>query len=100
MFAEHYEQACQRIPRLPQVDTKRQVAEVVRAMINTLVIDLTETTRANIAKYQPDSVDAVRELPLLAAFSPQVRDRKSTRLNSSHVAISYAVFCLKKKIKN
>src|SRR5207253_2939651 len=27
----------------------------------------------------------------------QVEDRKSTRLNSSHVAISYAVFCLKKK---
>src|SRR5690606_41455048 len=27
-------------------------------------------------------------------------DRKSTRLNSSHVKISYAVFCLKKKIKN
>src|SRR5690625_6331311 len=27
------------------------------------------------------------------------RDRKSTRLNSSHVAISYAVFCLKRKIK-
>src|SRR6266496_4953227 len=28
-----------------------------------------------------------------------VRDRKSTRLNSSHVEISYAVFCLKKKKK-
>src|SRR5437870_6601534 len=27
------------------------------------------------------------------------QDRKSTRLNSSHVAISYAVFCLKKKIR-
>src|SRR5204862_2034823 len=27
----------------------------------------------------------------------QLRDRKSTRLNSSHVEISYAVFCLKKK---
>src|SRR5439155_22342024 len=27
----------------------------------------------------------------------RARDRKSTRLNSSHVAISYAVFCLKKK---
>src|SRR5438067_7783052 len=26
------------------------------------------------------------------------KDRKSTRLNSSHVSISYAVFCLKKKI--
>src|SRR6266508_6582177 len=35
----------------------------------------------------------------LAAGKLQVRrgDRKSTRLNSSHVAISYAVFCLKKK---
>src|SRR5207302_10790649 len=29
-----------------------------------------------------------------------VRDRKSTRLNSSHVKISYAVFCLKKQIEN
>src|SRR5690625_7130062 len=29
----------------------------------------------------------------------RVEDRKSTRLNSSHVAISYAVFCLKKKKK-
>src|SRR5207249_11766565 len=28
------------------------------------------------------------------------RDRKSTRLNSSHVSISYAVFCLKKKKRN
>src|SRR5690625_5354399 len=28
------------------------------------------------------------------------KDRKSTRLNSSHVAISYAVFCLKKKIQH
>src|SRR5690606_41633452 len=28
-----------------------------------------------------------------------LRDRKSTRLNSSHVKISYAVFCLKKKTK-
>src|SRR2546426_1405768 len=29
----------------------------------------------------------------------RVRDRKSTRLNSSHLVISYAVFCLKKKNK-
>src|SRR3989454_7685516 len=32
--------------------------------------------------------------------NPQLRDRKSTRLNSSHLVISYAVFCLKKKKKN
>src|SRR5699024_11611892 len=30
---------------------------------------------------------------------PHTTDRKSTRLNSSHVSISYAVFCLKTKIK-
>src|SRR5436305_3389529 len=29
--------------------------------------------------------------------TPEAQDRKSTRLNSSHVRISYAVFCLKKK---
>src|SRR5256885_11354697 len=29
----------------------------------------------------------------------EIRDRKSTRLNSSHLVISYAVFCLKKKKK-
>src|SRR2546427_4044689 len=33
------------------------------------------------------------------ARSPRARDRKSTRLNSSHSQISYAVFCLKKKKK-
>src|SRR5690606_42110697 len=32
-------------------------------------------------------------------FSSLRKDRKSTRLNSSHVKISYAVFCLKKKTK-
>src|SRR5256885_11340007 len=34
---------------------------------------------------------------LLQIVAEQVRDRKSTRLNSSHLVISYAVFCLKKK---
>src|ERR1035438_7490016 len=32
-----------------------------------------------------------------AYLPPRVPDRKSTRLNSSHLGISYAVFCLKKK---
>src|SRR5207249_11474546 len=35
-----------------------------------------------------------------ADMSGLARDRKSTRLNSSHVSISYAVFCLKKKKQN
>src|SRR5207302_8533472 len=36
-------------------------------------------------------------LALLAVMKAELGDRKSTRLNSSHVKISYAVFCLKKK---
>src|SRR5690625_364877 len=39
-----------------------------------------------------------RQIDLSAGMAVYlVRDRKSTRLNSSHVAISYAVFCVKKK---
>src|SRR5690625_7068998 len=44
---------------------------------------------------RPDPARA-RPLPFLPRQT-MARDRKSTRLNSSHVAISYAVFCLKKK---
>src|SRR5437868_13269749 len=36
---------------------------------------------------------------LVCCATQQTKDRKSTRLNSSHVSISYAVFCLKKKNK-
>src|SRR5438876_5897891 len=42
---------------------------------------------------QPRATSARRPCALVA------RDRKSTRLNSSHPSISYAVFCLKKKKK-
>src|SRR5438132_7323952 len=54
--------------------------------------------RADLA--QP--LDVIRPLVAVQAQPPgQVRaeDRKSTRLNSSHTVISYAVFCLKKKKK-
>src|SRR5690606_707888 len=42
----------------------------------------------------------VADMQLTFVESPDGQDRKSTRLNSSHVKISYAVFCLKKKKKN
>src|SRR5690625_7418342 len=41
-----------------------------------------------------------KENGLPEGISSLITDRKSTRLNSSHVAISYAVFCLKKKKKH
>src|SRR5262245_64969220 len=38
--------------------------------------------------------------PNSSGDAPRAEDRKSTRLNSSHLGISYAVFCLKKKTTN
>src|SRR5436190_4264254 len=51
----------------------------------------------------PVEADSTGELVVVAeagcSGSMFVKDRKSTRLNSSHTVISYAVFCLKKKNK-
>src|SRR5262245_33539543 len=51
------------------------------------------TVRLHIAVCQEQSTDALR-MPNYEEL--RHRDRKSTRLNSSHLGISYAVFCLKK----
>src|SRR5690242_21430396 len=54
---------------------------------------------------QVDHHPATRPVPLVQPLKravvdhPARLDRKSTRLNSSHMSISYAVFCLKKKKK-
>src|SRR5438876_3723751 len=52
--------------------------------------------RVGPAADRPEGVGGSRLLPTPSGRS----DRKSTRLNSSHPSISYAVFCLKKKIAN
>src|SRR5690554_7771546 len=54
------------------------------------------------AQYQHRPLEIAQRLRGIEAFAqqqPDRQDRKSTRLNSSHVRISYAVFCLKKKTK-
>src|ERR671932_969120 len=53
--------------------------------------------RGNVIRRQPVEQDAVAELAGEVERPRAQRDRKSTRLNSSHTVISYAVFCLKKK---
>src|SRR5690554_196438 len=50
--------------------------------------------------YRPIEADTLNALLTAEIAGHRKRDRKSTRLNSSHVRISYAVFCLKKKKKN
>src|SRR5690625_5412084 len=55
--------------------------------------------RASLKKRLKEMKSEVIQIPAIIG-GKEVRtgkDRKSTRLNSSHVAISYAVFCLKKK---
>src|SRR5207302_9055870 len=57
---------------------------------------------ARPAWVRPSRWIKLRQLPVWQTrfMKRTSRDRKSTRLNSSHVKISYAVFCLKKKKKN
>src|SRR5437879_11210635 len=63
--------------------------------------DPQSNSRLPLEEYEPKSMLHVHE-----SYVPRARfatidiDRKSTRLNSSHRCISYAVFCLKKKNKN
>src|SRR3712207_8360112 len=67
--------------------------------LETLRVEERDLARATLVREQrapellaPDPYRADHPYP------SYVRDRKSTRLNSSHANISYAVFCLKKKI--
>src|SRR5438094_3464858 len=60
-----------------------------------------ELNVGSLARRFPISFNGVskHEMGNRRARLPTLRDRKSTRLNSSHRTISYAVFCLKKKNK-
>src|SRR2546426_2519692 len=49
--------------------------------------------------YQKPAFRHERVFETRALVCGKIKDRKSTRLNSSHLVISYAVFCLKKKKK-
>src|SRR5690242_21577148 len=61
-----------------------------------------ELVDALIERFASGDIDAVYVIYSKfnsALSTPPTSDRKSTRLNSSHMSISYAVFCLKKKKK-
>src|SRR5438034_2142706 len=62
--------------------------------------DAVETAAWQLAKYiADDSNVTLSGEPPVRRIRHRNKDRKSTRLNSSHTVISYAVFCLKKKIR-
>src|SRR5438874_10713974 len=68
-----------------------------RAAITRLGITVVRRPTGGRAVWHEHEVTYAVAAPLAALGEGSVRDRKSTRLNSSHVEISYAVFCLKKK---
>src|SRR5690606_31075491 len=72
IFATHHAQVKRKYPR---IEKRRLIAEIIRAMINTLVVDLTENTLANIRACNPGNVDQVRSSPAIAAFSPHMRSQ-------------------------
>src|SRR5690606_2308934 len=59
-----------------------------------------EANKAIMPNMPGEAVAGYINIGTFDPFSQDGLDRKSTRLNSSHVKISYAVFCLKKKKKN
>src|SRR5207253_6383558 len=59
------------------------------------ILDAKDPNLAILQQFEAATGEVKPLIPL--GTRGKLRDRKSTRLNSSHVAISYAVFCLKKK---
>src|SRR5207249_8525613 len=57
---------------------------------------LTGASHASLTSLRVATQISVVGLPFASTVEPGRLDRKSTRLNSCHVSISYAVFCLKK----
>src|SRR5256885_11741470 len=71
------------------------VADLLQAQLHTDVLGVLPLRADHVQRpCHPTCVDGQK------SQDKSLSDRKSTRLNSSHLVISYAVFCLKKKIRN
>src|SRR5690606_15001965 len=92
------------------VDDERAVADLDEQVAGVAVVEVAGDPGALGLPVQPgaeravvdavaadDDVDRGVQLDAADLVAEELPDRKSTRLNSSHVKISYAVFCLKKK---
>lgn len=70
IFARHYAQVHLAWPDLPE---RRLVSETIRRMINTLIVDVTQTTSARLLQANPLDADAAKHCGPLVAFSDGVR---------------------------
>src|SRR5690625_6222777 len=92
---------------MPMAAPLKGVGTSATAMRSRMAENKTSTREKPKAAPKPYKVDSKKPRSRLVFCNATpstaqlvVIDRKSTRLNSSHVAISYAVFCLKKKKKH
>src|SRR2546429_1285580 len=89
-------------PSTPLFRSQAAVAEADRSDPNWRLVDL-ENERALVPAEENSALQVLKACALIPRpwpsppEEPDLLDRKSTRLNSSHGYISYAVFCLKKK---
>src|SRR3712207_8868353 len=86
--------------RRPPRSTLFPYTTLFRSTFHTFTFSqsLDKVDSAGLKYIEPNNF--TKTLPELNDSSLMQLDRKSTRLNSSHANISYAVFCLKKKIKS
>jgi dGTPase len=79
--------------KYPALAGRRIVTETVRRIINTLVVDLVDTTRTHVAAARVASIDDVRNAPPLVAFSPALLDehRELKRFLLRHLYRHYKV---------
>ena len=90
LFARHLNEVRTKYPSL---QGRRVITETVRRMINTLILDLVDTTRRNVENSGVASLDEVRAAPPLAAFSPALLEehRELKRFLMRHLYRHYKV---------
>src|SRR5256886_13941473 len=94
--AQHVQQMDQ---SLQDADKQRGILGVRRQRAQSSIVEARENSNSAYQLVQRIERDLAVSQERIIGLEHQ-RDRKSTRLNSSHSQISYAVFCLKKKKKN
>src|SRR5699024_12584319 len=77
----------------PLVERMEQAAALTRGNLSRAAVDALYGSRVPMSASRMDKFKSCH----FSIREADMGDRKSTRLNSSHVSISYAVFCLKKK---
>lgn len=98
LFSEHLNEVRHAYPNLAE---RRVVHETVRRMINALVSDLIAQTEDNIKRYSPKSLDEVRVLPALVAFSPEMyeKNRELKAVLRTHLYRHYKVMRMSAKAR-